>query len=73
MKTGVVRWFDELKGYGFILGDDGTDYFVHFTNIVCRGFKSLLQEDQVEFEIGDPRPGKSGPQAINVRTVEEDR
>jgi len=73
MKTGVVRWFDEQLGYGFISGDDDDiDYFVHFTNIQVSGFKSLLEDDKVEFELGDPRPGKSRLQAVNVRKVESE-
>jgi len=72
MKRGFVRWFDEELGYGFVAGDDDIDYFVHYTNIQVAGFKSLLQDDEVTFELGDPRPGKSRSQAINVRKVESE-
>ena len=70
MKIGIVKWFDEHLGYGFISGDDDIDYFVHFTNIQVSGFKTLSEDDNVTFELGDPRPGKSRSEAINVRKVE---
>jgi len=70
MKIGIVKWFDEQLGYGFISGDDDIDYFVHFTNIQVSGFKTLSEDDNVTFELGDPRPGKSRSEAINVRKVE---
>lgn len=65
MSTGKVKWFDAKKGFGFITPDDGSeDLFVHFSNIDADGFKSLLEGQDVEFEVGQ---GKKGPQAMGVR------
>ena len=63
MKTGVVKWFDSKKGFGFISVDGGDDVFVHFTAIQGDGYKTLDEGQQVEFEIED---GPKGPQARNV-------
>ncbi|MGN0007922.1 MAG: cold-shock protein [Alistipes sp.] len=64
---GKVKWFDSKKGYGFIIGEDGREIFVHFTGIVKEGFKALNEGQHVEFEIGN---GAKGEQAINVTVVE---
>jgi CspA family cold shock protein len=62
---GKVKWFDERKGYGFITPDDGgEDLFVHHTNILGQGFRSLNEGQEVEYEVGQ---GRKGPQATNVR------
>ena len=64
MATGVVKWFNDSKGYGFITPDEGTkDLFVHFSNIAGDGFKSLTEGARVEFEPGE---GQKGPEARNV-------
>ena len=60
---GVVKWFNNAKGYGFIGRSDGPDVFVHYSAISADGYKSLQEEDQVEFEIAE---GQKGPQAANV-------
>ena len=63
MAKGTVKWFNENKGYGFIIQDDGgPDIFVHYSSIVGEGFKTLSEGDNVEFEITD---GPKGPQASN--------
>jgi len=66
MANGVVKWFDERKGYGFIQREDGPDLFVHFSGINGAGFKSLKEGDKVSFEV---EQGKKGPAAINVTVV----
>jgi CspA family cold shock protein len=62
-KTGTVKWFNDAKGFGFIQQDNGPDVFVHFSAIQADGFKSLAENDKVEFEITQ---GPKGPQAANV-------
>lgn len=66
MPTGVVKWFDGKKGYGFIEQDDGTDIFVHHSKINSSGFRSLNEGDRVTFDI---EQGKKGPAATNVTVV----
>ena len=64
MATGVVKWFNNEKGYGFITPDEGgPDLFAHFSSIVGDGFKSLNENQRVEFEITQ---GDKGPQAANI-------
>jgi CspA family cold shock protein len=63
MKNGTVKWFNDIKGFGFITGEDGIDYFVHHTSIQGNGFKSLAEGDKVTF---DTEKGPKGPKAINV-------
>ena len=63
MKVGVVKWFNNEKGFGFISVDGENDVFVHFSAIQGDGYKSLEEGQQVEFEIVD---GSKGPQAANV-------
>ncbi|MDL2184382.1 cold-shock protein [Pseudomonas sp. ChxA] len=65
MATGKVKWFNAEKGFGFITQDgDGPDLFVHFSAITGDGFKTLEENQKVEFEIGQ---GAKGPQATEVR------
>jgi len=63
MPEGVVKWFNEKKGYGFIKKDDGQDIFVHYSAISGSGFKSLQEGESVEFEVVQ---GPKGLQAANV-------
>lgn len=63
MATGTVKWFNESKGYGFIESETGKDLFVHFSEIVSDGFKTLNEGQAVEFEEG---MGQKGPQATRV-------
>ena len=64
MANGIVKWFDDRKGYGFIEQEDGADVFVHHSGIDASGFKSLNEGDQVTFDI---EQGQKGPAAVNVR------
>ena len=64
--NGKVKWFDNKKGYGFILAKDGREIFVHYTGIVSEGFKSLSEGQTVEYEISS---GDKGVQAVNVVVV----
>ncbi len=64
MPQGIVKWFNDAKGYGFITQEDGGDIFVHYTAIQQEGFKSLKEGDSVEFEVSQ---GPKGLQAANVR------
>jgi len=64
--TGKVKWFNESKGYGFIQREDGADVFVHYSNIIGKGFRTLKENDDVEFEVNE---GPKGLQAVNVQKI----
>jgi cold shock protein len=61
--TGTVKWFHADKGFGFAVGDDGKDYFCHFTDILARGFRTLTEGQSIEF---DPADGPKGQKATNI-------
>ncbi len=63
MANGIVKWFDERKGYGFIEQEEGADVFVHHSGINATGFKSLNDGDSVTFDV---EQGQKGPSAVNV-------
>ncbi len=67
MATGVVKWFNAEKGFGFIAPDDGgADVFAHYSAIDGRGYRSLEENQRVEFEVTQ---GQKGPQASNIRAI----
>jgi cold shock protein len=67
MAQGTVKWFNGEKGFGFIAPDDGTkDLFVHYTEIQGNGYRSLEENQRVQFEVGQ---GAKGPQAVGVTAV----
>jgi cold shock protein len=63
LANGIVKWFDDKKGYGFIEQENGPDIFVHFSGIQGNGFKSLNEGDRVTFDV---EQGSKGPAAVNV-------
>lgn len=65
-KSGVVKWFNNSKGYGFLTDENGADVFVHFSAIQSDGYKTLKQGDNVEFYAIE---GEKGLQAQNVKKV----
>jgi CspA family cold shock protein len=67
MANGVVKWFSNKKGFGFIEQEKGGDIFVHYSAIEMTGYKTLAEGDRVSFEIED---GERGPAAKNVTKVE---
>ena len=67
MAVGTVKWFNAEKGFGFITPDDGgADVFAHFSAIATSGYRSLDENQRVEFEIAQ---GAKGPQAESVRPI----
>ncbi|MGC9349778.1 MAG: cold shock domain-containing protein [Anaerolineae bacterium] len=62
-ETGTVKWFNDAKGYGFISRESGDDVFVHYSDILGGGFRSLQEGQRVEFSV---EQGTKGPKATNV-------
>jgi len=65
-ETGVVKWFNDKKGYGFISRESGKDIFVHYSEIASEGFRSLKEGDRVEFSVKSDDKGQA---AADVRKV----
>ncbi len=65
-ETGVVKWFNDKKGYGFISRESGDDVFVHHSSIIAEGFRSLAEGDRVEFAIIQDQKGQA---AVDVRKM----
>ncbi len=66
MATGKIKWFNDSKGFGFIETGEGEDVFVHFSAIAGEGYRSLNENDEVEFDIVQDA---KGPRAENVRVI----
>jgi CspA family cold shock protein len=66
LANGIVKWFSDKKGFGFIEQEDGGDIFVHFSAIAASGFRSLSEGDRVTFDVEE---GDRGPSAKNVNKV----
>jgi CspA family cold shock protein len=67
LATGSVKWFNDQKGFGFIVPDDGgDDVFVHHSNIKSSGFRSLQEGQKVEYQLGQ---GRKGPEATEVAPI----
>jgi len=66
MLQGTVKWFNESKGFGFVSGEDGKDYFVHHSNIDGAGFKTLAEGEKVQFEA---EQSDKGMRAIKVSKI----
>ena len=66
MSNGIVKWFNEKKGFGFIERNDGPDVFVHHTGINATGFRLLTEGEKVSFDVED---GPKGPRAVNVTVI----
>lgn len=63
MQHGVVKWFDPVKGYGFLAGDDGKDVFIHHSNILMKGFRLLEAGQRVSYQVEVTEKGNN---AVNV-------
>ncbi|MBW1698001.1 MAG: cold shock domain-containing protein [Deltaproteobacteria bacterium] len=66
MAEGIVKWFNDKKGYGFIEREEGKDLFVHHTSIDMPGFRTLAEGDRVSFEVNET---ERGPEAKNVKKI----
>jgi CspA family cold shock protein len=66
MAQGIVKWFNDSKGFGFIEQENGPDVFVHHSGINASGFKSLKEGDKVTFDV---KQGPKGPSAENVTVI----
>ena len=66
MLQGTVKWFNNKRGWGFIVKEDGEDIFVHYSAIKGDGFRSLAEGQRVQFEIEE---GEKGPAAANVEPI----
>lgn len=65
-KKGTVKWFNDQKGYGFILQENGADVFVHYSAVVSEGFRTLAEGQLVEYTLEE---GPKGPAAVNVHKI----
>ena len=66
MVNGIVKWFNDKKGVGFISQENGDDVFVHHSSIQCQGFKTLFVGDKVEFEIEEGQKGSRAAKVVKL-------
>ncbi|MDE5938474.1 MAG: cold-shock protein [Lachnospiraceae bacterium] len=66
MKRGTVKWFNAQKGYGFITAENGNEVFVHYSGISADGFKTLMEGQEVTYDVQN---GPKGSQAVNVTVM----
>ncbi|GAB2987126.1 cold-shock protein [Actinosynnema sp. NPDC050801] len=66
MTQGTVKWFNSEKGFGFLAQEGGPDVFVHYSEIQGDGYRSLEENQRVEFDVNQ---GPKGPQAVGVRAI----
>ena len=66
MVNGIVKWFSDIKGVGFISQENGDDVFVHHSSIQCQGFKTLFAGDKVEFEIEEGQKSSRASKVVKV-------
>lgn len=64
LPTGTVKWFNDQKGFGFIEQEDGEDVFVHFSEIQTEGYKTLEEDQEVEFELEETEKGLAATDVI---------
>lgn len=64
MPTGTVKWFDDAKGFGFIEQEFGDDVFVHYSEIEAEGYKSLDEDQEVEFELEETEKGLAATEVV---------
>ena len=69
MKTGVVKWFNNEKGYGFIENPDGEDIFIHYSSILSDGYKTLVEGQFVEFELIHTAKGLQAKNVLEIKTA----
>ena len=69
-ETGIVKWFNNIKGFGFIERQSGEDVFVHYSEIITEGYKSLNQLDEVEFTVIESDKGLQAKDVLRVGEVE---
>jgi len=72
MVHGKVKMFDDVRGFGFIKGDDGHDYFVHYSNIIGQGHRTLAENEEVTFEVEQTPKGLSALAVIATGLIADD-
>jgi CspA family cold shock protein len=73
MSEGKVKWFNTRKGYGFICTEDGTDIFVHYSNIAGDGYKTLIEGDAVSFDLVEGEKGRRAENVVPLSTPGEEK